>query len=239
MQGQLEDARALIVRSRAAIQQLGMGTTRTIVELMSGRVETLSEHPQAAERATRVAAEHSAEIVDNWYYVLASIDVAHAVSEQDRPAECLDILDERELHPSPPDWDIIVTRPTTRALALTRLGRLEEAETLAREAVGHPDRTPFLGYHADALIVLAGVPRLAGKPRGSCEHARGGRLPLRSEGKHRLGGQGTSRVQELPVKAPKRSRGPLRLAKPAASHRLASNPRARPARARPTTPGPR
>ena len=186
MQGRFEDARALIVRSRAAIhelgmgtlgtvvelnsggraaiQELGMGTLRTVVELMSGRVETLAEDPQAAERATRAAAEHSAEIVDNWYYVLASIDLAHAVCEQGRPAECLYILDESELRPSPPDWDIVVMRPATRALALGRLGRLEEAETLAREAVGFADGTQFLGYHADALIVLAEVLRLAGRP---------------------------------------------------------------------------
>jgi class 3 adenylate cyclase len=164
MQGRFEDARALIVRSRAAVQELGMGTLRTVVELMSGRVETLAEDPQAAERATRTAAEHSAEIVDNWYYLLASMDLAQAVCEQDRPAECLHILDESELRPSPPDWDIVVMRPATRALALGRLGRLEEAEPLAREAVGYADGTQFLGYHADALIVLAEVLRLAGRP---------------------------------------------------------------------------
>jgi len=127
-------------------------------------VEMLAEDPQAAERATRAAAEHSAEIVDNWYYVLASIDLAQAVCEQDRPAECLHILDESELRPSPPDWDIVVMRPATRALALGRLGRFEEAETLAREAVGYADGTQFLGYHADALNVLAEVLRLAGRP---------------------------------------------------------------------------
>ena len=164
VQGRFEDARALIVRSRAAIQELGMGTLRTLVELMSGRVETLAADLQAAERATRAAVEHSAEIVDNWYYVLASIDLAHAVCEQDRPAECLHILDESELHPSPPDWGIVVMRPATRALALARLGRLEEAETLAGEAVRYADGTQFLGYQADALIVLAEVLRLYGRP---------------------------------------------------------------------------
>ena len=163
-QGQFEDARVLVVRSREAILELGMGTLRTVVELMSGRVETLAADFQAAERATRAAAEHSAEIVDNWYFVLASIDLAHAVCEQDRPAESLLILDESELHPSPPDWDIVVMRPAIRALALARLGRLEEAEALAKEAVGYAGGTQFLGYHADALTVLAEVLRLAGRP---------------------------------------------------------------------------
>ena len=55
-------------------------------------------------------------------------------------------------------------RPATRALALARLGRLEEAETLAREAVGYAEGTQFLGYHAEALLVLAEVLRLVGRP---------------------------------------------------------------------------
>ena len=164
LQGRFEDARTLVARSRATIQELGMGTLKTVVELMSGRVETLAADLQAAEEATRAAAEHSAEIVDNWYYVLASIDLAHVVCEQDHPAECLHILDESELHPSPPDWDIVVMRPAIRALALARLGQLEEAETLAREAVSYASGTQFLGYHADALTVRAEVLRLAGRP---------------------------------------------------------------------------
>ena len=58
----------------------------------------------------------------------------------------------------------MVKRPAARALALARLGRLEEAETFAREAVGYAEGTEFLDYHADALLVLAEVLRLAGRP---------------------------------------------------------------------------
>ncbi len=127
---------------------------------MSGRVETLAGDLEAAERATRAAAEHSAEIADNWGTTCwPSIDLGRALCDQGRPVECLRILDESERHPTPPDWEIVVKRPAARALALARLGRLEEAETFAREAVGHADGRQFLDYHADALLVLAEVLR--------------------------------------------------------------------------------
>ncbi len=155
MQGRFDHARALIARSRAETQQLS--TLRTIVELMNGRVETLAGHPAVAERATRAGAEHSAAMADNRALVLALIDLARATCDQGDPVESLRTLDESERHAVPPDWEIVVGRPSVRALAFARLGRLAEAETLAREAVGYADGTLFLGYHADALLVLAYV----------------------------------------------------------------------------------
>ena len=64
-----------------------------------------------------------------------------------------------------PDLEIVVKRAAARALALTRLGRLDEAEPLAREAVRYADGSQFLWFHADALVVLAEVLGLAGKPK--------------------------------------------------------------------------
>ena len=157
---------------------------------MSGRVEMLAGDLEAAERATRAAAEHSAAIGRQLVYVLASVDLARAVCEQGDPAECLRILDESERHPAPPDWEIVVKRPAARALALARLGRLEEAETLAREAVGYADGTEFLGYHADALLVLAEVLRLADRSERRPPRARGGARALRAEGQRGLGCEG-------------------------------------------------
>ena len=162
MQGRFDDARDLIATSRAEMQELG--TLTAIVELMSGRVEMLAGDRKAAERATRAGAEHSAATADNRAFVLALVDLARALCEQDDPAECLRILDESQRHPAPPDWEILVKRPAARALALARLGSLGEAETLAREAVGYAEGTEFLDYHADALLVLAEVLRLADRP---------------------------------------------------------------------------
>jgi tetratricopeptide (TPR) repeat protein len=167
MQGRFEHARVLIERSRAAMRELAEGTLAQlvpVVEVMSGRVETLANDFEAAEQATRAAAERSAEIAFTRIYLEASIDLAGALVAGGRPAECLRLLEDIEHHPGAPDWEHVVKRPATRALALARLGWLEEAEALAREAVGHAEGTEFLGFHADALVVLAEVLQLAGKP---------------------------------------------------------------------------
>jgi hypothetical protein len=135
-----------------------------IVEVMSGRVETLANDFEAAEQATREAAERAAEIGLTRIYLEASIDLAGAMCAGGRPAECLRLFDEIEHHPGAPDWEHVVKRPAIRALALARLGRLEEAEVSARDAVGHAEGTEFLGWHADALVVLAEVVRRSGRP---------------------------------------------------------------------------
>jgi DNA-binding SARP family transcriptional activator len=163
MQGRFDEARVLAGRV-AAMRELGMGTLGTIVEVMSGRVATLADDLNTTEQTTRAAAEYAAEIGDLRIYAPASIDLARALCDQDRPLECLHVLRESEPQAElEPDWEIVVMRPAVRALALARLGQLEEAETLAREAVSYADGTEFLGFHADALVVLAEVLRLTGR----------------------------------------------------------------------------
>jgi DNA-binding SARP family transcriptional activator/class 3 adenylate cyclase len=164
MQGRIDEARALIVRSQGAMAELGLGTSRTLAEMQSGRVEILAGNPEAAERAARAAAQHAAEIADSWFYVDASIDVARAVCDQGRPRECLRILDETEKHASPPDPEIDVSRPATRALALAQIGHLSEAEALATVAVTHAREMEYPNYHGDALVVLAEILQLTNRP---------------------------------------------------------------------------
>jgi DNA-binding SARP family transcriptional activator len=163
MEGRFDDARALTARSRAGVQEF-VGFMRANVEVFGcGRVEAMTGDLQAAERTTRAVAGRAAEIADHWFYVLASNDLARAVCDLGRPEEGLRILEESEQYPAPPDIEVIVKRTTTRALALARLGQLEEAETVAREAIGLVRSTEFLGYHAEALLVLAEALRLGGR----------------------------------------------------------------------------
>jgi class 3 adenylate cyclase/tetratricopeptide (TPR) repeat protein len=165
MQGRLEQARALLGRSRATMHDLGLGRLRLMVEVsIASHLELVAGDLAAAEATNRAAAAECAAISDDWYYVLAAVDLARVICERGDPAECLRILDETERHPSPPDLEIVIKRPAARALALARLGRVEEAERLATRAVGAAEGTHYLGFHADALLVLAEVLRLAGRP---------------------------------------------------------------------------
>jgi hypothetical protein len=164
MSGRLEEARALIVRSRQGLREHGTGTLRSIieVEVMSSRVESLAGDFAAAEAASRAGAGHSAEMGDNWFHVIALIELARALCDQGRLDECLRVLDESERLSSPPDGEIVIKRPAVRALALARRGRLAEAEILSAAAVAHAEGTEFLGFHAEALLVRAEVRRLVG-----------------------------------------------------------------------------
>jgi DNA-binding SARP family transcriptional activator/class 3 adenylate cyclase len=165
MLGRFDDARALIAASRDSMEEFHIGGPhQSALELASARVEILAGDRDATESATRAAAEHSAEAGDSWYHAVALVDLARAVCERGQPTESLRILDESESYAAPPDVELVVKQPATRALALTRLGRLEQAETLAREAVKNAEGRGYLNYEADAVLVLADVLRQMGKP---------------------------------------------------------------------------
>ena len=95
MQGRFEDARALIARSRAEMQEFGMGALSDVVELCGGRVETL-----AGDRGGRAGDPRGGGALgrDRRLLVLRrsrSIDLARAVCDQDRPPSACDSRRER------------------------------------------------------------------------------------------------------------------------------------------------
>jgi class 3 adenylate cyclase/tetratricopeptide (TPR) repeat protein len=159
MRGRLEDSRAQVARSRSALQELGMPPH----EVLNGRAATAASDFEGAERAARAAVARAVATADNWLYVLASIDLARALCYQDRPAECLRVLDESAEHGAPPDWEVVSRPPAVRALALARVGRLGEAEELARQALESADPRHYLSFHADTLLVLAEILGRAGR----------------------------------------------------------------------------
>ena len=67
----------------------------------------------------------------------------------------------------PEDVDAQVDWRRVRAMALARLGRLDEAERLAREAIDTAAATDFTDLHASALVGLGEVLRLAGRAQES------------------------------------------------------------------------
>ncbi len=133
----------------------------------------------------------AAEAADSWFFGLASLVLARVVCLRERPSEAMVILDEAARRPQSPDLEVVVNSRSVRAMALARLGRLEEAETLAREAVDLAAPTNFLRFHADALVVLADVLSRSGRPseaatrssRPSCStSARATSFPRRTPG---------------------------------------------------------
>ena len=199
MQGRREEGRELLAGSRRTIQEFSMGALGPLVELSSAlRLETLLNDHDAAERTTRAVAERAREVADNWYYVLASVDLARALCERGDPQQCLRVLDESERHPSPPDIEILVKRPAARARALAHIGRLEDAQVSARDAVAHARAH---GLFASRLTRCSCWPRCCASGalwRGS-RRARGGACPLRAQGQRRLGDEGSGHARRADV----------------------------------------
>ena len=74
------------------------------------------------------------------------------------------------------------------------LGRLDEAEWPAREAVALADRTDFPIDRAGARLDLAEVPRPTGRSEEAETTSPGGPRPSRAEEKPRLGAAGACPV---------------------------------------------
>jgi class 3 adenylate cyclase/tetratricopeptide (TPR) repeat protein len=159
MDGRFEEAGVQSALSSAGLQELG----RAPHDILRGRAETTAGDYEAAERSARSALERAVASADNWLYAVASIDLALALANQDRPIECLHVLDESAQHEAPTDWEIVSRPPAVRALALARLGRLGEAAPLVRQALHSIDGRHFLGFHGDTLLVLAEVLRRDGR----------------------------------------------------------------------------
>ncbi len=97
--------------------------------------------------------------------MLASIDLARAVCELGRPAESLEILEESEQHPAPPDIEHRRQEGNDRVLSRSHdWGGSSRQNRWPERPCATPSGTQFLGYHAEALLVLAEVLQRDGRP---------------------------------------------------------------------------
>ena len=164
MGGRLSEARQHIEESRRLARDLGLIWQAGVQELLSGYVELLAEDPVAAERDMRAAREVFETIGEGWFLSTVAVDLPRAVYEQGRYDDATKLLEAIDEHPAPTDREWQVKRTGIPARLLARQGELEEAESLAREGVALAADSEFVVLHADVLLDLAEVLRLAGRP---------------------------------------------------------------------------
>ena len=164
MGGRLSEARQHIEESRRLARDLGLIWQAGVQELLSGYVELLAEDPVAAERDMRAAREVFETIGEGWFLSTVAVDLPRAVYEQGRYDDATKLLEAIDEHPAPTDREWQVKRTGIPARLLARQGELEEAERLAREGVALAADSEFVVLHADVLLDLAEVLRLAGHP---------------------------------------------------------------------------
>jgi tetratricopeptide (TPR) repeat protein len=163
MLGDFEEARELIERHRALLQELELSVTAAHAAESYGIVELLAGDPVAAEREFRRGYETLEQLGGEMNVSPLAALLAQALSAQGRAEEALRFSELSERAALPDDRFAHVEWRAARARALSGLGRADEAEVVAREAVTLAEETDFLVVHGDALTTLGEVLRLAGR----------------------------------------------------------------------------
>ena len=171
MTGRVEEARARIAYSSERIQDLGLTWQRAVQQLMRGQVELLAGDPVASERHIRSARESFTAIGDRLFLSTALVDLPRPVYAQGRYDDAWSAVEAIDEVPAAADAEWRIKRPGVHACLLARAGRFDEAEDRAREGVAVAEQTDMLWFHADALMDLAEVLRLAGRSAEAVEAA--------------------------------------------------------------------
>jgi predicted ATPase/class 3 adenylate cyclase len=163
MQGRFEEAREHVVRSRETLEDLGLKLRAAFGAEAAGFVEMLAGDPKAAERELRAGYEALESLGERGFASTVSALLAHAVSAQGRLDDAERFSRIAEQMAAEDDLSTQVMWRSARANVLAGRGRHPEAERLALEALRLAAETDDLNMHADTLMDLAEVLRLAGR----------------------------------------------------------------------------
>jgi tetratricopeptide (TPR) repeat protein len=163
MHGDIEEARAMIRAARTALSDLGAGIRAIAVSLNLAAVEMLAGDPAGAERELRSDCDMLAKMGETFFLSTARAMLAHAIREQGRDEEALEITRLAEEAAAPNDIDAQVLWRCIRAPILARTGAQQEAETLVRAALGMAKQTEMPGLLATAWSELASVLQAGGR----------------------------------------------------------------------------
>ena len=156
--------------------------------------------PAAAGQVLQRACEALTQIGErNFYSTLAAL-LARAVEAGGGPDEEVERhSDASQAAAGNEDVMSQVLWRATMARVLARRGAAEEAERLAREAVVRAERTDFLNLRGDALLDLAEVLRLAGRPAEAAEAGREALRRYQDKGNHASAAQARAVLDGLPA----------------------------------------
>jgi class 3 adenylate cyclase/tetratricopeptide (TPR) repeat protein len=167
--GMFDEARAQYRQARERLEDLGLKVLAASTSIDSGPVEMLAGDPAAAERELRRDFERLQEMGEK--YLLSSVTayLSQAVVAQGRFEEAEELSRSCEQVVLAEDVEAQSILRRVRALALANRGEGEEALALAHEAVDIIRGTDSPVMQGDALMDLAEVLRLAGRPGEAVE----------------------------------------------------------------------
>ena len=170
MRGDFDEARAAIARAEAMAAEAGL--EMLLISSGShvlGYVELEAGDPQAALNAALPSYEALAATGDTAFSSTSAGYVAWALIELERLEEAERYAQIALDTAAETDGESQALGRQVRARVLARRGQFEEAERLAREAIAIRELAEGPNGHAEALMALAEVLRLAGRPSEAAE----------------------------------------------------------------------
>jgi class 3 adenylate cyclase/tetratricopeptide (TPR) repeat protein len=164
MRGDFQRARDLYRRSRASLEELGWKLHAASTATLSGPIELLAGDPRAAETELRRDYEALERMGDRYYRSTLAGLLAEALYQQARYDEAEEFAAKSREMAAPDDVSSQFLWRTVRAKVLAVGGNIPLAEDLAREAVEIIGKSEEPDAQAEALLGLAEVVMLAGRP---------------------------------------------------------------------------
>jgi tetratricopeptide (TPR) repeat protein len=161
MHGDFDLARELATQAREMFEELGLELWAAGMANVWGPIELYAGDPVAAERECRRGYEGLERFGERGFLSSAAGWLARALYEQGRDREADQFAGICADTAGPEDRISQIQWRTTRAKILARSGDFAHGEPLARKAVELVESTDALETHADALLDLAEVLRLA------------------------------------------------------------------------------
>jgi class 3 adenylate cyclase/tetratricopeptide (TPR) repeat protein len=164
MRGNFDTARRLIAEQAAVQDSYGNTFWATFARGNLGIVEMLAGRPKAAEEHLRRSYEALEEAGETGFRSTTAARLADALYSSGRTVEAKQYTWISEQTAAPDDYFSQILWRSVRAQVIASQGDQEYGEHLAREAVALAEKTDDINLHADALMALAHVLRLADRP---------------------------------------------------------------------------
>ena len=162
MAGDADEGRALVDRSMAMVQELGLQRHVGSVWQVRGMMATLVGDHEEAVRAHRRSYEILSGLGDTSYASTAAALLARALNDVGRPDEAEEMAAVARETASLDDLDTQMEWRLGKAGALVANGDLDGADALAREALAISDDTD-INMRGDVLATLADIAIAAGR----------------------------------------------------------------------------
>ncbi|HEU5212953.1 MAG TPA: adenylate/guanylate cyclase domain-containing protein [Gaiellaceae bacterium] len=196
--GEFDEARTLFADAVSLYEELGLRFRRTVRAFDGAEIELLAGDVPNAERQMREAYSTLEEMGENGVRCVAAAVLADILCRLGADAEAAAFAAVAEELAEEDDVFAQVVRRSVLARLLARQGRGDEAEALAREALGRIDQTDFLALQADARLALADVRASVGDDAGAQALREAARALF-----ERKGNLAAARVLDLPLGSPR------------------------------------